>query len=120
MGPSALFFHPKDDIKIFIALINQLPRLGLNTRTLVPLASTLTNTPPRRLHFAYYSDLSYYPSIYLKLLKKTTKNLSQDSRSQDRDLNPEHPEYEVVVLTTRPQRSMHLIVFTSSCNDCFR
>jgi hypothetical protein len=32
--------------------------------------------------------LRYYPSIYLEGLVKTTKNLSQDSRSSDRNVNP--------------------------------
>jgi hypothetical protein len=37
---------------------------------------------------------------------KTTKNFSQDSRSPGRDLNPEPPECEAGVLTTRPRRSV--------------
>jgi hypothetical protein len=32
--------------------------------------------------------------LYLEGLRETTKRLSQDSRSQDPDLNPEPPEYE--------------------------
>jgi hypothetical protein len=36
--------------------------------------------------------------IYLKGLRKTTKKLSQDSRSQDRNLNPGPPKYEAGVL----------------------
>jgi hypothetical protein len=36
--------------------------------------------------------LSYYPGIYFEGLRKITKNLSQDSRSPGRDLNPEPPE----------------------------
>lgn len=31
-------------------------------------------------------------------LRKTTKNLSQDSRSPGRDLKPGHPKYEVGVI----------------------
>jgi hypothetical protein len=44
----------------------------------------------------------YYPGIFLEGLRKTTKNLSQSSRSPDRDINPEPPEYEAHVnhLTT--------------------
>jgi hypothetical protein len=42
--------------------------------------------------------------ICLEGLRKTTKNLSQDSRSPGRDLNPGPPEYEAGVLTTRPRR----------------
>jgi hypothetical protein len=42
--------HPKEGVlRILIALKNPSPRPGLNTRTLGPMASTLTITPPRRL-----------------------------------------------------------------------
>jgi hypothetical protein len=37
---------------------------------------------------------------------KTTKNLSQASRSPGRDLKPGHPGYQVGVLTTRLRRSV--------------
>jgi hypothetical protein len=37
---------------------------------------------------------NYYLGICLEGLKKTTKNLSHDSQSQGRDLNPGPPEYE--------------------------
>jgi hypothetical protein len=40
--------------------------------------------------------LRYYPGICLKGLGKTTKSLSQDSRSSGLDLNPEPPEYDAV------------------------
>jgi hypothetical protein len=33
-------------------------------------------------------------------LKRTTKNLNQDSRSPGQDMNPEPPEYEAEMLTT--------------------
>jgi hypothetical protein len=46
--------------------------------------------------------LRYYPRIHLKGLRKTTKNLNQDSWSPGQDLNPRPPEYESGVLTTRP------------------
>jgi hypothetical protein len=36
-------------------------------------------------------------------LRKNTKSVSQDSRSPDRDLNAIPPEYEAVVVTTRPR-----------------
>jgi hypothetical protein len=49
--------------------------------------------------------LRHYPSICLEGLRKTTKNLSQDSRPPGRDLNPAPPEYESGVLDTRPRRS---------------
>jgi hypothetical protein len=43
--------HPKEDVLwIFIAIKNPLPRPGLNPRPLGPVVSTLTTTPPRRLH----------------------------------------------------------------------
>jgi hypothetical protein len=48
----------------------------------------------------------HYPRIYLEGLKKTTKSLSQDTRSPSRNLNPGPPEYEAGVLTTRPQGSI--------------
>jgi hypothetical protein len=51
--------------------------------------------------------LRYYPGIHLQGLRETTKNLSQDSRSPDRDINPGPPEYEGV-LTIRSQRSVTL------------
>jgi hypothetical protein len=38
------------------------------------------------------------PLICLKRLKKTTKSLSEDSRSLDRHLNLRPPEYEARVL----------------------
>jgi hypothetical protein len=38
--------------------------------------------------------LSYYYSICLQGLRKTSKNLSQDSQSPGRDLKSESPEYE--------------------------
>jgi hypothetical protein len=40
-------------------------------------------------------------------LRKNTKNLSQDSRSPGRDLNPGFPEYEAGVLATRLRRSVY-------------
>jgi hypothetical protein len=42
-----------------------------------------------------------YPGICLEGLRKSTKKLSQDSRSLGRDLNLSPPEYEAGVLTTR-------------------
>jgi hypothetical protein len=36
-------------------------------------------------------------------LKKTTKNLNQNSRSPRRDINQAPPEYEAGMLTTRPR-----------------
>jgi hypothetical protein len=43
----------------------------------------------------------YCPDICLKGLKKTTKDLSQDSLSPVLDMNRGLPEYEAGVLTTR-------------------
>jgi hypothetical protein len=42
------------------------------------------------------------PGIWLEGLRKTTKIISQDSRSPGRDLNKVPSEYEAVVLATRP------------------
>jgi hypothetical protein len=47
-----------------------------------------------------WSNLSYYPGIYLKGLRKTTWNLNQGSRSPNRDLNLIPPEYEANHTTT--------------------
>jgi hypothetical protein len=44
------------------------------------------------------------PAVGLGGLRKTTKNLGQDSWSPGRDLNPGPPEYETGVLTTRSRR----------------
>jgi hypothetical protein len=52
-----------------------------------------------------WPNLRRYPGICVEGLRKTTTNLSQDSRSPGRDLNPGPPEYEGV-LTTRPGRSV--------------
>jgi hypothetical protein len=40
--------------------------------------------------------------------EKTTKNLTQHSRSPDRDFNLGRPEYEAVTLTTPPRLSVTL------------
>jgi hypothetical protein len=48
-------------------------------------------------------NLRSYPGICLEGLRKTTKTLIQDSRSQGRDLNPVPPEYEAGLLTIRPR-----------------
>jgi hypothetical protein len=50
--------------------------------------------------------LRYYPGIRMEGLRKTTKNLTQDSRSARRDLSAVPPEYEAGWLTTRPRRSV--------------
>jgi hypothetical protein len=44
-------------------------------------------------------------------LRKTTKTRSQDCLSPGRDLNPEPPEYESKLLTTRPWRWMREFCF---------
>jgi hypothetical protein len=43
------------------------------------------------------TNLRHYPIICLEGLKKTTKNLSQDSQSPDWDLNLVPPEYKAGV-----------------------
>jgi hypothetical protein len=50
--------------------------------------------------------LRYYPGIRLEGLRKTTKNLSKDSRSPGRDLNLGPPEYEAGVSITQQRRSI--------------
>jgi hypothetical protein len=47
---------------------------------------------------------AYYLGIRLEGLRKTAKPPRDDSRSPGRDFNPGSPEYEAVVLTTRPRR----------------
>jgi hypothetical protein len=53
-----------------------------------------------------WPNLRYYPGIFLKRLRKTTKNFSQDSRSPGREMNPGPLEYEAGMLTIRPRRSV--------------
>jgi hypothetical protein len=48
--------------------------------------------------------LRYYLGIRMEGLRKSTKNVSQDSRSPDRDLKPH--KYEAQLLTTRQWRSV--------------
>jgi hypothetical protein len=43
------------------------------------------------------NGLWHYTNIYLEGLRKTTKNLSKDSRSPGRYLKPGPPEYEAEV-----------------------
>jgi hypothetical protein len=40
-----------------------------------------------------WPDLRYYPGIFVEGLRKTTKNLSQESRSLSRDLNSGPADY---------------------------
>jgi hypothetical protein len=56
-----------------------------------------------------WSNLKLHPRVFLKGLKKATKNLSQDSQTPGRDLKPGHPKHETGVLTTEPRR------FVSPC-----
>jgi hypothetical protein len=58
-----------------------------------------------------WTNSRYYPGICLEGLRKTMKNLSQDSRSPGRDLNPGPLEYEAGVVTTRPRRSVYTAVY---------
>jgi hypothetical protein len=56
--------------------------------------------------------VAYFKVLFWHLpggLRKTTKDLSQDSRSPDRDLNPGHSEHEAGVLTTQPRLSINRI-----------
>jgi hypothetical protein len=50
--------------------------------------------------------LRLFPGIRLDRLRKSTRILSQDSRSSIRDLNPKTPEYETGVLTFQPRSSV--------------
>jgi hypothetical protein len=51
-------------------------------------------------------NLRYYPGLCLEVLSKNTRNLSQDSQSLGRELDPGPPEYNAGVLTTRPRHSV--------------
>jgi hypothetical protein len=53
----------------------------------------------------------YYTGICLEGLRKTTKNLSQVSRSLRRDLNLAPTEYEAGVIITLPRRSVNVAFF---------
>jgi hypothetical protein len=50
----------------------------------------------------------YYLGICLKTMRKTTKNLSQDSQYSSRDSDPGPPGYEAEVLTTPPRHPVTL------------
>jgi hypothetical protein len=57
MGPLALLPIRKEDVpQIFITHKNPSPSPGLNPQPLVPMASTLTTTPPRQ-HSHTYRDV---------------------------------------------------------------
>jgi hypothetical protein len=62
----------------------------------------------RILKKAGVSQFKVLPGIHLGL-RKTAKNLSQDSRSPVRDFNLGPPEYKAGVLTTRPLHSVDSI-----------
>jgi hypothetical protein len=55
--------------------------------------------------------LSYYSNTFLEGLRKTPKNISQDSLSLDREVNPIPAEYKTGVPTARLLRPAHLILF---------
>jgi hypothetical protein len=55
-----------------------------------------------------WPNLRYYPGICLEGLSKMMRNISQDSRSPERDLNSGSPEYEARVLTTLRRRSVRV------------
>jgi hypothetical protein len=61
-----------------------------------------------------WPNLIYYPCICLEELSKTTKHLSQNSRSRGLNLNTRSPEYKAGMLTTRPRRSILLLYLTPS------
>jgi hypothetical protein len=62
-----------------------------------------------------WPNLKYYLDNCLERLRKTTINLSQDSLSLGRELNPEPPEYEAGVLAIRLRRSEK---FGAKLNNC--
>jgi hypothetical protein len=62
-----------------------------------------------------WPNLRYYTAIFPEVLRKTSKNLSQDSRFPGRDLNPGSSEYEAGVLTTQQRRSVVQVGFRRIC-----
>jgi hypothetical protein len=60
--------------------------------------------------------LKGYPGIFLEELRKTTKNLSQESRLPGRDLILVTTEYEAGVLTTRVRRSVKALRDAGTCS----
>jgi hypothetical protein len=52
---------------------------------------------------AVVASLKVYPGKCLERLMKTTKNLSQNNRSPDRDLSPVSLDYEAGILATQPR-----------------
>jgi hypothetical protein len=56
-----------------------------------------------------WPNLGCYPGICLAGLKKTTKSLSQLSRSPGRDLDPGTSEYEAQVVSTQTRRTVTMI-----------
>jgi hypothetical protein len=56
-----------------------------------------------------WSNLRYFPGIFVEGPRKATQNLSQDSRSLGIDLNPGPPEYEAARPLNRPLFSSKLI-----------
>jgi hypothetical protein len=50
--------------------------------------------------------LRYYPGIFWKGLRKTTKYLSEKRWCSGKDFNPGPPQYEAGALTTQPRRSV--------------
>jgi hypothetical protein len=61
--------------------------------------------------------LRFYTDIRLDRQRKTTENLSQDSRSPGGDFNPAPPEYRVEVLTTQSRSSVKSLSQDSRCSD---
>jgi hypothetical protein len=60
--------------------------------------------------------LWYYPDICQEGLRKTSNKFSQFSRSPDRDLNAEPPEYSAGVSTTQLRHSVNI---HDTSFDCF-
>jgi hypothetical protein len=55
-----------------------------------------------------WPNLRHYFGVFLKGLRKTTINLSQDNWSLGQDLNLGPPEYKQGVLPTQPKCSLQL------------
>jgi hypothetical protein len=57
--------------------------------------------------------LKYYRSICLEGLKKTSKDLNQDSRSSGQGLNSGSPAYEAGILSTRALCFGHSLIIAN-------
>jgi hypothetical protein len=56
------------------------------------------------------TDMAKFKVLFQHFPDRTEENLTHNSLSEDRDLNPGPSEYEAGMLTTRPQRSFLIFI----------